>query len=114
MPEYLMDKRLLYADVGPVQLVDYARNRLRPWPESAAATFGGPTIAGNLPVGEAERVVRRVEWNFNALTHTVPMAEIEDLPPSMQPHVVGAPRTWVQLFRHLVHVVDQYNRAHRP
>jgi hypothetical protein len=64
--------------------------------------------------GEAERVLRRVERNFTSLTRTVPMVEIEDLPPSMQPHVVGAPRTWVRLFRHLANVVDHYNRAHRP
>jgi hypothetical protein len=66
-----------------------------------AATTGGAAVAGNLPVKEAERVLRRVEWNFIALTRTVPMAEIEDLLPSMQPHVVRAPRTWVRLFRHL-------------
>jgi hypothetical protein len=58
MPEYFMDKRLLYADVGPVQPADYARNRCHPRPEAAAATAGGPTIARNLPVGEAERVLK--------------------------------------------------------
>jgi hypothetical protein len=42
------------------------------------------------------------------------MAEIEDLPPSMQPHVVGAPWTWVRLIRHLSHAVDDYNRSHKP
>jgi hypothetical protein len=78
------------------------------------AAPGEAAVAGNLPAGEAERVLRRIERNFTALTRTVPMAEIEDLPPSMQPHVVGAPRTWVRLFRRLAHVVDDYNRAHRP
>jgi hypothetical protein len=58
----------------------------------------GPVAIGGPPVGEAERVLRWVEQNLTALTCTVPMAEIEDLPPSMQPHVVGVPRTWVQLF----------------
>jgi hypothetical protein len=100
MPEYLTDKRLLHADVGPV-------------PEAAAADAGGVAVAGNLPFGEAERVLRRVEY-FTALTRIVPMVEIEDLLPSMQPHVVGAPRTWVRLFRHLAHAVDDYNRVHRP
>jgi hypothetical protein len=109
-----MDIRLLHADVGPVRPVDYARNMCRPRPGAAAAATGGLAVAGELPVGEAERVLRRVEWNFTALTRTVPMAEIEDLLPSMQPHVVGAPRMWVRLFRHLAHAVDQYNRAHRP
>jgi hypothetical protein len=95
MPEYLTDKRLLHADVGPVQPADYARNRRCPRPEAAAAAAGGAAVAGNLPAREAERVLRRVERNFTTLTRTVPMVEIEDLPPSMQPHVVGAPRTWV-------------------
>jgi hypothetical protein len=113
MPEYLTDIRLLHADVGPMQPVDYARNRRRPRPEAAAVVAEGLAVAGNLPAGEAERVLRRVEWNFTALTRTFSMAEIEDLPPSMQPHVVGAPRTWVRLFRHLAHVVDYYNRVHR-
>jgi hypothetical protein len=99
--------------VGPVRPTHYAWNRHRPQPEAAAAT-GGPAVVGNLPVGEAERVLRRVERNFTTLTRTVPMAEIEDLSPSMQPHVVGAPRTWVQLFRRLAHAMDYYNRAHRP
>jgi hypothetical protein len=114
MPEYLTGKRLLHVDVGPVRPADYARNRRRPRPEAAAAAAGGAAVAGNLPAGEAERVLRRIERNFTALTRTVPMAEIEDLPPSMQPHVVGAPRTWVRLFRRLAHAVDDYNRAHRP
>jgi hypothetical protein len=90
-----MGERLLYADVGPVRLADYARNRRRPWLEAAATVAGGAAVAGNLPAGEAERVLRRIERNFTALTRTVSMAEIEDLPPSMQTHVVGAPRTWV-------------------
>jgi hypothetical protein len=50
------------------------------------------TTAGGPPAGEAERVLRWVEQNLTALTRAVPMAEIEDLPPSMQPHVVGVPR----------------------
>ena len=86
---------VLLADVGPVRPTDFARNRRCPQPEAAAAAVGEPTVVGNLPAGEAERVLRRVEWNFTALTRIVPMAKIEDLPPSMQPHVVGAPRTWV-------------------
>jgi hypothetical protein len=82
MPNYLMGERLLHADVGPVRPADYAQNRRRPQPEAAAAATGGATVARNLPAGEAERVLRRVERNFTALTLTVPMAEIEDLPPS--------------------------------
>jgi hypothetical protein len=95
MPEYLTGIRLLHAYVGPVRPADYARNKHRPQPEVVATTVGGVAVAGNLPTGEAERVLRQVERNFTALTRTVPMAEIEDLLPSMQPHVVGAPRTWV-------------------
>jgi hypothetical protein len=51
------------------------------------------SAAGGPPSGEAERVLRWVERNLTALTRTVPMAEIEDLPPSMQPHIVGVPQT---------------------
>jgi hypothetical protein len=72
------------------------------------------TTAGGPPAGEAERVLRWVERNLTVLTRTVPMAEIEDLPPSMQPHVVGVPQTWVHLFRHLENVVVHYGRANRP
>jgi hypothetical protein len=78
-----MGERSLHADVGPVRPADYARNRHRPHPEAAAVSVGGAAVAGNLPAGEAERVLRRIEWNFTTLTRTVPMAEIEDLPPSM-------------------------------
>jgi hypothetical protein len=105
---------VLRADVGPVRPTDYARNRRRPRLEATAAAARGAAVAGNLPVGEAERVLRRVERNFTALTRTVPMAEIENLPPSLQTHIVGVPRTWVRLFRRLGQAVFYYNRAHRP
>jgi hypothetical protein len=100
--------------VGPVRPADYARNRRRPRPEAAAAAAGGASVAGNLPVGEVERVLRRIEQNFTALTRTVSMVEIEDLPPSLQTHIVGVPQTWVRLFRRLGQAVYEYNRAHRP
>jgi hypothetical protein len=80
----------------------------------------GPTIAvGPAAIGgpqdrEAKRVLRRVEQNLIVLTRTVPMVEIEDLLPSMQPHVVGVPRTWVQFFWHLANVVLHYDRANGP
>jgi hypothetical protein len=90
-----MGERLLHVDVAPMSPADYARNRHRPRPEAAAATAGGVAVAGNLPAGEADRVLRRIERNFTALTRIIPMAEIEDLPPSTQTHFVGAPRTWV-------------------
>jgi hypothetical protein len=83
MPEYLTGIHLLHVDVGPMRVADYARNRHCPRPEAAAAAIGGPAVAGNLPVGEAERVLRRVEQNFTALTCTVLMVEIEDLSPFM-------------------------------
>ena len=105
---------MLRVDVGPVRPVDYARNRCRPWPEAAAATARGAAVEGNFPIGEAERALRRIERNFTELTRTVPMEEIEDLPPSLQTHIVGVPRTWVRLFRRLGQVVFEYNRAHRP
>jgi hypothetical protein len=109
-----MGKRLLHADVGPMRPADYAQNRRHPRPEAMATAAGGAAVVGNILAGEVERVLRRIERNFTALTRIVPMAEIEDLPPSMQPHVVGAPWTWVRLFRNLAHDVDDYNRAHRP
>ena len=95
-----MGERLLHADVGPVRPTDYARNRRLPRPEAVAAAAGGAVVAGNLPIGEAKRVLRQIERNFTALTRTVPMAEIEDLPPSLQTHIGQA--------------VFEYNRAHRP
>lgn len=82
-------------DVGPVRPADYAWNRRRPRPEAAAAASRGAAVAGNLPAGEAERALRRIERNFTELTRIVPMAEIEDLPPSLQTHIMGVPRTWV-------------------
>jgi hypothetical protein len=69
--------------------MDYVRNMHRPQLRAAPIAVGGPTTARELPIGEAERVLRRVEKNLTSLTHTIPMEEIEDLPPSMQPHVVG-------------------------
>jgi hypothetical protein len=58
MPEYLTGKFLLHVDVGPMRPVDYAWNRRRPQPEAVAAAAGGATVAGNLPAGEVERVLR--------------------------------------------------------
>jgi hypothetical protein len=109
-----MGERSLHEDMGPVRPADYARNRRRPWPEATAVAAGAAAVARNLPTGEAERVLRQIERNFTALTRTVPMAEIEDLPPSLQTHIVGVPQTWVRLFRHLGQAVHDYNRAHRP
>jgi hypothetical protein len=90
-----MGERFLHEDVGPVRPADYARNRRHPRPEARVVTAGGAIVAGNLPEGEAERVLRRIERNFTVLTRTVPMTEIEDLSPSLQTHIVGVPRTWV-------------------
>jgi hypothetical protein len=94
--------------------VDYARNRRHPQLGAAPITAGGPIVVGDLPAGEAERVLRQVERNFTVLTCTIPMVEMENLSPLMQPHVVGAPQMWVRLFQRLDNVVDQYNRAHMP
>jgi hypothetical protein len=58
MPEYFTGICLLHADVGPMRPANYARNRHRPRPEAAVAAAGGPVVAGNLPAGEAERVLR--------------------------------------------------------
>jgi hypothetical protein len=113
-PKYLTGLCLLCIDVGPVRPTDYVRNKRRPRPEVALAIAGELAATGVPPVREAERVLRRVERNFTSLTRTVLMVEIEDLPLSMQPHVVGAPQTWVRLFRRLTNSVDHYNRANMP
>ena len=105
---------VLHADVGPVRPANFAWNRRRPRPEAAAAAARGVAVAGNPPAGEAERALRQIEQNFTELTRTVPMIEIEDMPIPMQRHMVGLPRTWVQLFRRLGRAVHEYNRAHRP
>jgi hypothetical protein len=105
---------VLCADVGPMRPTDFARNRHCPWPEVVATATRGATVEGNRPVGEAERALGQIERNFTELTRTVPMIEIEDLPPSMQTHMVGLPRTWVRLFKHLGRDVYDYNKAHRP
>jgi hypothetical protein len=63
--------------------MDYASNMRHPWSGAAPTAIGGLAVAGDLPAGEVERVLRRVERNFIALTHTVPMVDIEEFPPSM-------------------------------
>jgi hypothetical protein len=90
---------LLCKDMGPVRPTDFSRTRQRHQPYAVPTTTSGPTATGGPPAREAERLLRWVEQNLTALTRAVPMAKIEDLLPSMQPHVVGVPQTWVQLFQ---------------
>jgi hypothetical protein len=52
--------------------------------------------------------------NLEALTCSILMGTIDDLPIGMQHHVVGVPQTWVCLFWHLANDVLCYDRAHRP
>ena len=59
---------VLHADVGPVWPANFSRNRRRPRPEAAAAAARGAAVVGNLPAGEAERALGRIEWNFTELT----------------------------------------------
>jgi hypothetical protein len=107
---------MLCTYVGQVLRIDFSRTRWGPRPEEGPAAAAEPTttVAGGPPAVEAERVLRRVERNLTALTRIVPMAEIEDLQLSMQPHVVGVPQTWVQLFRRLANSVVHYGRANMP
>jgi hypothetical protein len=105
---------LLCKYVGPVFPMDFTRTRRRPQIEVGPTTTGEPIAAGGPVVGEAERVLRWVECNLTMLTCTIPMDEIKNLPPSMQPQVVGVPQTWVQLFRRLANTVFHYGRANRP
>jgi hypothetical protein len=108
-----MGERCFFADVGPVRPANFARNRRRPRPETSAAAARG-AAAGNPTPAEAERALVRIERNFTELTRTVPMIDIEDMPPSMQTYMVGLPRSWVRLFRRLGRAVHDYNRAHQP
>jgi hypothetical protein len=86
---------MLCTYVGPVCPAYFTRTRRRPRPEAGTTTFGELGAGGGPPAREANKVLRRVERNLTVLTFTIPMAKIEDLPPSMHPHVVGVPRTWV-------------------
>jgi hypothetical protein len=47
---------------------------------------------------DAVRTLWSMGRNMEALTHSVPMEIIDDLPVGMQHHVVGVPQTWVLLF----------------
>jgi hypothetical protein len=105
---------LLCTDVGPVCLTKFSRTGWHPQPEVVPVIADRPTTVGGPPAGEVERFLRWVERNLTALIREVPMDEIEDLPPSMQPHVVGVPRTWVQLFRSLENVIFHDGRANKP
>jgi hypothetical protein len=106
---------LLCTYVGPIHLADFSRTRWSPQPEAGlATTIELAAGAGVALAKEVDRVLRRVEQKLTALNHAVPMAEIKDLPPAMQNHVVGVPRTWVQLFWHLEEVIFHYSRANRP
>jgi hypothetical protein len=105
---------LLCTYVGPMHPTDFLRTMQCPRPEAGpTATIGPVTATGGPQAGEAKRSLIWVDRNLTMLTRTVPMEEIEDLPPSMQLHVVGVPWTWVQLFQHLENVVVHYGRANR-
>ena len=61
---------------------------------------------------DAERTLANVQRHLARLSYQVPMAEIEDLPPDMQRHVVGMPRDWVRVFRHVANAIVSYLAAH--
>jgi hypothetical protein len=62
--------------------------------------------------GEAERVLQNVQGNLSRLTQRIPMVQVEDLPEAMQRQVVGVPRAWVRLFRHLTNAMVFYHETH--
>jgi hypothetical protein len=62
--------------------------------------------------GEAERVLQNVQGNLSRLTHRILMVQVEDLSEAMQRQVVGVPRAWVRLFRHLTNAVVCYHDTH--
>ena len=68
----------MHADVGPR------------WPEGFPChrrRGRGDEITGV----DVERTLQSIHTNFVLLTHTIPMAQVEDLPEAMQRQVVGTP-----------------------
>ena len=61
---------------------------------------------------DAERTLNNVQRHLARLSCQVPMAEVEDLPPDMQRHVVGMPRDWVRIFRRVANAIVHYLDAH--
>ena len=61
---------------------------------------------------DAERTLNNVQRHLARLSYQVSMAEIEDLPPDMQRHVVGMPRDWVCVFRRVATAIVSYLAAH--
>jgi hypothetical protein len=51
---------LLRSYMGQVRPMDYVRKMQCPWLGDAPVAAGGPTVVGEIPVGEAERVLRQV------------------------------------------------------
>ena len=62
--------------------------------------------------GDTKRTLNNVQRHLARLSCRVPMAEIEDLPPDMQRHVVGMPRDWVRVFRRVANAIVTYLYAH--
>ena len=68
----------MHADVGPQ------------WPEGSPHhrwRGRGDDITGV----DVERTLQSIHTNFVRMTHTVPMAQVEDFPETMQRQVVGVP-----------------------
>ena len=68
----------VYADVGPRRPDGFPHHRQRE---------RGDDIVGV----DEERMLQNIHTNFVRLTHTIPMAQVEDLPEAMQRQVVGVP-----------------------
>ena len=62
---------------------------------------------------DVEWMLQSIHTNFVRLTHRVPMAQVKDLPEAMQRKVVGAPCTWVCLFRRLARAIGTFH-DHNP
>ena len=63
---------------------------------------------------DAEQMLQSIHTNFILLTHSVPMAQVKDLPEAMQHQVVGVPRAWVRLFQRLPRSVVLYHDQNPP
>ena len=54
---------------------------------------------------DVERTLQRIHTNFVRLTHRVPMAQVKELPKTMQHQVEGVPQAWMWLFQRLARAV---------
>ena len=84
------------SDVGPVRPEGLARHKRR---------------RGEAETVDSDRTLQAVQRNLEGLTCQIPLAAVEDFPEAVQRRVVGVPRDWVRLFRHVATVVMFYRNT---